>query len=128
MSPCPKCGQERGLHLRMVVPWDPRLPATIDHQCRSRKCGHLWSEVMHSPELALKSALENRGNAPLAGDLLTYECTGSNGVVDLDHALPLHILKHSEVDWGLPGQTPRCAEHLRAVVQRPFTNGAEGDQ
>lgn len=69
MSPCPLCGHERGLHLRLVVPWDPRLPVVIDHQCRDRKCSFLWSEVVHSPDLALKSALENRGTAPLSGDL-----------------------------------------------------------
>lgn len=73
MSPCPKCGHERGLHLRFVVPWDPALPVVIDHRCRDRKCSFLWSEVAHSPEKALASALENRGTAPLSGNLFAIE-------------------------------------------------------
>lgn len=67
VSPCPKCGAERGMHLRLVVPWNPGLPVLIDHLCRSSACRFLWSEVATTPEGALKSALENRGNAPLAG-------------------------------------------------------------
>jgi len=69
MSPCPKCGTERGMHLRLVVPWNPDLPVLIDHECRSRACKFLWSEVVTTPEGALKSALENRGTAPLSGAL-----------------------------------------------------------